>query len=152
MAALCPWRLRVGHWIRTGQRVAASRRYFAPNATEKLHELLYANDVVVLSKSTDPFSERIKSFLEEAGVEFKAIDVDVEEFGEEIVEQAARFTRQESLPNVFVGDNYIGGCMDTISAYEAGEMQQLLSKIREDENREARADEEQQKKKDFQPA
>ncbi|GAB5371529.1 hypothetical protein AAMO2058_001587600 [Amorphochlora amoebiformis] len=116
---------RLGHAFWRGAR--ARGRAFLSVESGDLKRLLMENEVVVLSRSDDAFGKRVRSFLDTKSIPYRSLEVDIMENGEEIVEQAGKITRQKSLPKVFVGEEYIGGCMDTINSYEAGDLEKMIN-------------------------
>ena len=84
--------------------------------TENLKEEILAtvteNQVVVYSKSWCPDSRHTKEQLDEAGIEYKVIELDKREDGVEMQEVLKELTDYNEVPNVFVNGEHIGGHRD----------------------------------------
>jgi glutaredoxin 3 len=80
------------------------------------------------STASCPFCVRAKALLRERGV--AAIDeirID-EKPGER--ETMMRLTKRRTVPQIFIGDAYVGGCDDLIALDRAGGLQPLLAGTR----------------------
>lgn len=54
-------------------------------------------------------------------------ELDLESDGLEVQEYLYEFTKQKTVPNVFVRKNHVGGCDDTMKAFGEGRLQALLA-------------------------
>ncbi len=84
--------------------------------------------VRMYSTASCPFCVRAKALLRERGV--AAIDeirID-EKPGER--ETMMRLTKRRTVPQIFIGDAYVGGCDDLIALDRAGGLQPLLAGTR----------------------
>ena len=59
------------------------------------------------------------------GTEYTAIELDLMDDGASIQDTLLDMTGQRTVPNVFIGGKHLGGCDDTMKAYESGELQKL---------------------------
>ena len=97
----------------------------------RIDGLVSDNPVVVFSFTTCPFCRRAKDRLDEKGVEYKAVELDELEGngGNEIRATLGRKTGRTSVPSIFIGGKYIGGCNDgpgLLPLDESGELDTLL--------------------------
>ncbi|KAI8325408.1 glutaredoxin 1 [Martensiomyces pterosporus] len=88
--------------------------------------LINDNTVMVFSKSYCPYCSRAKAALTKHNVQFKAIELDLEETGNEIQSYLFELTKQRTVPNIFVNSHHVGGCDDTLAAISSGKLDQLL--------------------------
>ena len=72
------------------------------------------NLVAMYSFTTCPFCRKAKDFLEEKSIPYEAIELDLLEGneGNEIRAELGRRTGRTSVPSIFIGGEYIGGCND----------------------------------------
>lgn len=99
---------------------------------QRLREVVSTNPVVVFSKTWCGFCAQVKSLFHELGVPSRVIELD--ELGNEgvmIQDILYDWTRQRTVPNVFIGGKHIGGCSDTLEAYERGELQNWIEEARQ---------------------
>ncbi|CAM8959250.1 unnamed protein product [Rhodiola kirilowii] len=96
-------------------------------AMSKAKDLVSSNSVVVFSKSYCPYCVRVKKLLAELGATFKAVELDNESDGSEIQAALAEWTKQRTVPNVFIGGKHIGGCDDTVGLNSQGKLVPLLT-------------------------
>jgi glutaredoxin 3 len=70
-----------------------------------------------------PYCQRARGLLTRKGVAFKEIDVGEDSKLRE--EMAARSGRR-SVPQVFIGDQHVGGCDDLFALDASGELDRLI--------------------------
>jgi glutaredoxin 3 len=85
-----------------------------------------AQEVVIYTTMFCPYCQRAKAILAGKGVAFQEIAVD----GDRAARQAmtARAGGRTSVPQIFVGDQHIGGCDDLEDLDAAGGFDALLAK------------------------
>ena len=71
-----------------------------------------------------PYCSRARSLLTRKGVQFDDIDVDAAP--EKRVEMQSRSGRR-SVPQIFIGDQHVGGCDDLHALEAAGKLDALLA-------------------------
>ncbi|XP_051140697.1 glutaredoxin [Andrographis paniculata] len=96
-------------------------------ALEKAKGIVSENSVVVFSKSYCPFCKDVKKLLGQLGASFKAIELDTEGDGNEIQAALYEWTKQRTVPNVFIGGKHIGGCDTTTGLHNQGKLVPLLT-------------------------
>lgn len=77
------------------------------------------NKVVIYSKRPCPYCVRAKIFLKENGIPFVEIDLS-DKFDE--IEALKKKTNHMTMPQIFVGDVFIGGYTDLIEKIQSGEL------------------------------
>jgi glutaredoxin 3 len=87
--------------------------------------------VVIFSFTTCPFCRRAKDYLDERGISYSAMELDElnANEGNQIRAILGKMTRRTSVPSIFVGGVYIGGCNDgpgLLPMAESGELDKLL--------------------------
>ena len=85
----------------------------------------------MFSFTTCPFCRRAKDYLDEKGIAYRVLELDELEGneGNEIRAVLGKLTKRTSVPSIFVGGTYIGGCNDgpgLLPLGESGELDKLL--------------------------
>ncbi|XP_074310818.1 glutaredoxin-C6 [Silene latifolia] len=96
-------------------------------AMEKAKLTVSSNAVVVFSKSYCPYCVDVKNLLTRLGATFKAIELDSESDGSDIQAALAEWTKQRTVPNVFIGGKHIGGCDSTVNLNNQGKLVPMLT-------------------------
>ncbi len=79
--------------------------------------------VTIYSADWCPYCNRAKSLLKSKGVEFNEINVDkVPGSREKIVKQ----TGMRTIPQIFIGDHFVGGFSELSALESSGELDGLL--------------------------
>jgi glutaredoxin 3 len=81
-------------------------------------------DVVVYTWTVCPYCVRAKDFLKRKGVAFREINLDGKD--RELAALRDR-TKFRTVPQIFIGDKFIGGYMDLVALEDAGELDKLLT-------------------------
>ncbi|KAF1816685.1 glutaredoxin domain-containing protein [Eremomyces bilateralis CBS 781.70] len=81
-------------------------------AKTKVQGIVDENPVAVFSKSYCPFCKATKALLSELGAKYYAIELDQVDDGAAIQDALANLTGQRTVPNVFIGQQHIGGNSD----------------------------------------
>ena len=111
--------------------IVAGDDYDVQAVTAKIDNLVSENPVVVFSFTTCPFCRRAKDLLDEKGIDYQVLELDELEGneGNEIRATLGRKTGRTSVPSIFIGGNYIGGCNDgpgLLPLDKSGELDLLL--------------------------
>jgi glutaredoxin 3 len=80
--------------------------------------------VTMYATSWCPYCSRARKLLESKGVKFQLIDV--EEAPEKRAEMQTRSGRR-TVPQIFIGDQHVGGCDDLHALEDAGKLDALLA-------------------------
>jgi glutaredoxin 3 len=79
--------------------------------------------VTIYTTGWCPYCARAKSLLKRKGVSFEEIDVD--SVPEKRAEMQTRSGRR-TVPQIFIGDQHVGGCDDLHALEDAGKLDALL--------------------------
>jgi len=79
--------------------------------------------VTIYTTGWCPYCSRAKSLLSRKGVSFE--EIDVESAPEKRAEMQTRSGRR-SVPQIFIGDQHVGGCDDLHALEDAGKLDALL--------------------------
>ena len=95
---------------------------------ERIRQEVTDNQVVLFMKGTPMFpqcgfSAAVVQALSNMGVKFKGIDVLTDPSLREGIKQ---YTNWPTIPQLYVGGEFVGGCDIIREMYEAGELQQLF--------------------------
>ncbi|KAG2307736.1 hypothetical protein Bca52824_027484 [Brassica carinata] len=105
-------------------------------AMQKAKDTVSSNAVVVFSKSYCPYCVRVKELLQQLGAKFVAIELDKDIVhccfyntgdGSQVQSALAEWTGQRTVPNVFIGNNHIGGCDDVTKLHRDGKLVPMLT-------------------------
>ncbi|WP_421995460.1 Grx4 family monothiol glutaredoxin [Roseococcus sp.] len=96
--------------------------------TERIEAEINANPVVLYMKGTPVFpqcgfSARVVQILSHAGVPFKGVNV-LEDA--EIREGIKAYTNWPTIPQLYVGGEFVGGCDIVMEMFQSGELQTLM--------------------------
>jgi glutaredoxin 3 len=83
-----------------------------------------APHVTLYTTSWCPYCSRARALLTRKGVAFE--DIDIEAAPEKRAEMQNRSGRR-SVPQIFIGDQHVGGCDDLHALEQAGKLDALLA-------------------------
>lgn len=83
-----------------------------------------AANVEIYTWSTCPFCIRAKALLKKKGVGFTEYTIDGDEVARD--QMAQRANGRRSVPQIFINDQYIGGCDDIHALDRQGKLDPLL--------------------------
>ncbi|WP_240224323.1 glutaredoxin 3 [Rheinheimera hassiensis] len=82
------------------------------------------SQVTIYTKAYCPYCVRAKSVLDNKGVAYQEIRIDEQpELRPQMIERAAGRT---TVPQIFIGEQHIGGCDDMLALDAAGKLDPLL--------------------------
>ena len=81
--------------------------------------------VTMYTTSWCPYCSRARALLARKGVQFE--DIDIEAAPEKRTEMQNRSGRR-SVPQIFIGDQHVGGCDDLHALEKAGKLDSLLGR------------------------
>ena len=82
------------------------------------------SQVTIYTKAYCPYCVRAKSVLDNKGVAYQEIRIDEQpELRPQMIERAAGRT---TVPQIFIGEQHIGGCDDMLTLDAAGKLDPLL--------------------------
>ncbi|EXJ63767.1 glutaredoxin 3 [Cladophialophora yegresii CBS 114405] len=82
------------------------------SAKEKAQKIIDDNSVVVFSKSYCPYCRASKALLNDMHAKYFLMELDQVEDGAALQDALEEITGQRSVPNIFIGQNHIGGNSD----------------------------------------
>jgi len=80
-------------------------------------------EVLIYTTDYCPYCTRIKAFFEKKGVPFREIDLSNDQEGREALTAK---TKLRTVPQVFIGETFIGGHDDTVAMDKRGELMPLI--------------------------
>ena len=97
-------------------------------AFERIEADVKSNPVVLFMKGTPVFpqcgfSARVVQVLSHVGVPFKGVNV-LEDM--EVREGIKAYTNWPTIPQLYVGGEFVGGCDIILEMFQSGELQSLL--------------------------
>jgi glutaredoxin 3 len=81
--------------------------------------------VTIYTKDYCPYCRRAKELLTQKGVDFEEIDVTTDTEGQKAM--AVRAHGRSTVPQIFIGEQHIGGCDDIHALEAAGKLDALLA-------------------------
>ena len=81
--------------------------------------------ITIYTTMTCPYCFRAKRLLKQKGVKFNEIDVTMNPNQRTKMVQRANGGR--TVPQIFIGDNHVGGCDDLYALERAGKLDPLLA-------------------------
>lgn len=114
--------------------IVAGNDYDVEAVNAKIDSFVSDNPVAMFSFTTCPFCRRAKDLLDEKGVRYEVIELDELEgnTGNEIRANLGRKTGRTSVPSIFIGGKYIGGCNDgpgLLPLEKSGDLDLLLQAL-----------------------
>jgi monothiol glutaredoxin len=100
------------------------------NVRTRISELLTTNNVVLFMKGTPlfpqcGFSSKAVAILDELGVDYATVDV-LQDM--EIRQGIKEYSDWPTIPQLYVGGEFLGGSDIMMEMYDAGELQDALGK------------------------
>ena len=100
------------------------------DATQRIDALVKSNDVVLFMKGTPlfpqcGFSSKAISILDHLGVTYESIDV-LQDM--EVRQGIKAFSDWPTIPQLYVKGEFVGGSDIMLEMYQAGELQELLTR------------------------
>ncbi|XP_014259561.1 uncharacterized protein LOC106672551 [Cimex lectularius] len=93
---------------------------------EDLEKLLKRDKVIIFTKSTCPYSDFVKHMVNETGVSYKVIEVDGNDVQPETLMKLIKFTKNKTVPQVFVNGTYVGGMLKIDKLRDRGTLGPVL--------------------------
>jgi glutaredoxin 3 len=81
--------------------------------------------VTIYTTPICPYCARAKSLLKKKGAEIDEVDVFMDSDARENME--AKSGGRRTVPQIFVGEDYVGGCDDLYALEQTGKLDSLLS-------------------------
>ena len=98
---------------------------------ERMKQAIETNDIILFMKGTPDFpqcgfSSRSSAALTECGVEFSFINVLAEP---EVRENLHRYADWPTFPQLYIGNELVGGCDIVMELYENGELKKMVEQV-----------------------
>ena len=99
------------------------------DVNQRISDIVQSNDVVLFMKGTPlfpqcGFSSRAIAILDHCGAKYETVDV-LQDM--EIRQGIKGFSDWPTIPQLYVGGEFVGGSDIMMEMYEAGELQQMLA-------------------------
>ena len=99
------------------------------DVNQRISDIVQSNDVVLFMKGTPlfpqcGFSSRAIAILDHCGAHYESVDV-LQDM--EIRQGITGFSDWPTIPQLYVGGEFVGGSDIMMEMYEAGELQQMLA-------------------------
>ena len=95
--------------------------------TDTINGHISSNKVMVFSKSYCPFCNQTKDLLKNKGIEYHAIELDQMSDGTTIQNALKQMTNQNTVPNIFINGEHLGGNSDLVNASNNGTLDTKLA-------------------------
>ena len=98
------------------------------DALKKIDSQVVKNKVILFMKGTREmpqcgFSAKVVQILNSYGVDYETVDVLADP---EIRQGIKEYSQWPTLPQLFIGGKFIGGCDICVEMYESGELEPIL--------------------------
>jgi len=101
---------------------------------ERVDDFITKNKLAIISKTTCPYCRQVKGLLNDISpIKPEVWEINEEEEMSEIQDMMKTITGGRSVPRVFAGGEFIGGCDDTFHLFETGKLMPLLRRLAEEE-------------------
>ncbi|PON99530.1 Glutaredoxin [Trema orientale] len=97
------------------------------SASALVQNVIYSNKVVIFSKSYCPYCLRAKRMFSELRQRPFVVELDLREDGDRIQDVLIDLVGRQTVPQIFVDGNHIGGSDDLRAAILSGQLHKLLS-------------------------
>ncbi|EOB08102.1 Glutaredoxin-2, mitochondrial, partial [Anas platyrhynchos] len=91
-----------------------------------IQDIISENCVVIFSKTTCFYCEKAKKLFEHMNVNYTAVELDLNENGNQIQDVLEQMTGGRTVPRVFVNGTFVGGATDTQRLHEEGKLLPLI--------------------------
>nr|NP_001139920.1 Glutaredoxin-C2 [Salmo salar]ACM08688.1 Glutaredoxin-C2 [Salmo salar] len=96
---------------------------------DAINKVIESNSVVVFSKSYCPFCVKAKNLLNDVYPKYIAYELNNMENGGKIQDLLMKKTNQKTVPNIFIGNEHIGGCDSLFKLNESGKLENMLKAL-----------------------
>lgn len=91
-------------------------------ASDTLRQVLEDNTVVIFSRASCSASKRVKSYFEDLGIPYYALELDQRVDGTALQHALADHAGSKKTPTVFIRGVLVGGSYDVGRAFKSGEL------------------------------
>lgn len=93
---------------------------------EQVESHIANNKVMMFSKTTCPFCTKIKQLFDSLKIKYEVLELDQIPDGPAVQAALAEKSGQRTVPNVYINDNHIGGCDDTLKLQSENKLLALV--------------------------
>lgn len=100
-------------------------------ALQEVHDTVAATPVVLYALEWCEFCWSVRRMFQEAGIDYLSVDLDSAAYrddnrGGQIRAALRKITGSPTIPQIFVGGEYLGGATETFDAYNSGKLREML--------------------------
>jgi glutaredoxin 3 len=92
----------------------------------EVDKLIAAHKVVVFSKTYCPYCCAVKELLDSLGVQYALVELDTRDDGPLLQQRMAAISKVQTVPNVFLGGEFLADSSGTRRLFKEGKLQELL--------------------------
>lgn len=92
----------------------------------EVDKLIAAHKVVVFSKTYCPYCRAVKELLDSLGVQYALVELDTRDDGPLLQQRMAAISKVQTVPNVFLGGEFLADSSGTRRLFKEGKLQELL--------------------------
>ncbi|XP_059533678.1 glutaredoxin 2 isoform X2 [Myotis daubentonii] len=92
----------------------------------QIQETISDNCVVIYSKTSCSYCTMAKKLFHDMNINYKAVELDLLEYGSQFQDALAKMTGERTVPRVFVNGTFIGGATDTHRLHQEGKLLPLV--------------------------
>ncbi|XP_071084226.1 thioredoxin reductase 1, cytoplasmic-like [Haliotis cracherodii] len=92
-----------------------------------LQDYISKNKIMIFSKTTCPFCQKVKDLFKTLNVEYTALEIDTLDNMSAIQAGLFELTGQKTVPNVFINGNHIGGCDSVLKLHSDNRLMATVS-------------------------
>lgn len=96
------------------------------NLVEKVEEMTKKHKVVVFAKTYCPYCAQVNELFKDLQVDSQIFNLDELADGEDVQDALMDVTGRRTVPQVFIGSKFVGGCDDTMAKYKSSELKTLF--------------------------
>ncbi|KNH08227.1 glutaredoxin [Perkinsela sp. CCAP 1560/4] len=96
------------------------------NASKFFNNMLAQNKVVIVSATYCSYCVKAKSLLIGQGIRFVSLEIDIIPNGREVFEATRARTGSNSVPQIYINKNYIGGYDELLDLYDEKALQRMV--------------------------
>uniref|UniRef100_A0A8C5RMN6 Glutaredoxin-2, mitochondrial n=1 Tax=Laticauda laticaudata TaxID=8630 RepID=A0A8C5RMN6_LATLA len=118
-----------GAWLAEmlmGNNASAATAISNTAITNQIKDAISDNCVVIFSKSTCSYCKMAKKLFQEMNVNYKAVELDRYENGNQFQDILHQMTGSRTVPRVFINGNFVGGATDTQQLHREGKLLPLV--------------------------
>lgn len=94
---------------------------------ERVESFIHSKAIVIFAKSYCPYCKKVKALFSKLNKSPAIMELDLESDGDAVKEELKSRTGCGSVPSVWIGGKYIGGCDDTHNLHDENKLEPLIS-------------------------